>query len=40
MKQIIKLKKVLLKLTQAAKKRKPLPLKLNGMKNKGVQING
>jgi len=33
------LKELLLKLTQAAKKRKPLPLETYGIKEKGVPIN-
>jgi hypothetical protein len=33
------LKELLDKLTQQAKKRKPLPVKTNGMKSKGVPIN-
>ena len=33
------LKEILEKLTQQAKKRKPQPVKTNGMKEKGVPIN-
>lgn len=33
------LKELLLKLTQAAKKRKTLPLETNGIRTKGVPIN-
>lgn len=34
------LKEIIEKIKQAGQKRKPVPLETNGMKNKGVPING